>query len=244
VTTLGGHAVVRAARRAREQILAHAAQSLECRPEDLQIENGQILISGAPDRGMPLADAARQIVMSLSGRPIVGEGNYSTPPEIVIPDSTRYGNATLSYSFAAHVAEVAVDMDTGRVTVEHMTAVHDSGQIINPLTAEGQVEGGVVQGLGWAVSEELVFDGGQVLNPNFYDYRIPTIVDAPNIDVQFVDESEPNDPYGAKGLGEPAIVPTAAAVANAVAHALGSRIGSLPITPAKVIEALDESICT
>jgi CO/xanthine dehydrogenase Mo-binding subunit len=98
--------------------------------------------------------------------------------------------------------------------------------------------------LGWAVSEELVFDGGQVLNPNFYDYRIPTIVDAPNIDVQFVDESEPNGPYGAKGLGEPAIVPTAAAVANAVAHALGSRIGSLPITPAKVIEALNESICT
>ena len=133
-----------------------------------------------------------------------------SPENIVIPDATRYGHATLSYAFAAHVAEVSVDAETGRVRIENMTAVHDSGRIINPLTAEGQVEGGVVQGLGWAISEELVFEGGQVLNPNFYDYRIPTVVDAPDIQVRFVDETELEGPYGAKGLGEPALVPTAA----------------------------------
>ncbi|MFQ5915145.1 MAG: xanthine dehydrogenase family protein molybdopterin-binding subunit [Nitrospinota bacterium] len=238
VTTLGGHAVAKAARRAREQILAYAAERLECRPEDLRLEEGEILIEGAPERKMSFSEVARETVMTSGGKPILGEGEFLTPPEIVIPDATRYGHATLSYSFAAHVAEAAVEVETGRVTIENVTAVHDSGLIINPLTAEGQVEGGVVQGLGWAVSEELVFEDGLVMNPNFYDYRIPTMADAPDIQVQFVREVDPNGPFGAKGLGEPALVPTAAAVANAVAHALGARIRSLPITPEKVVAAL------
>ncbi|MFQ5691642.1 MAG: xanthine dehydrogenase family protein molybdopterin-binding subunit, partial [Nitrospinota bacterium] len=208
---------------------------------DLRVEAGDISVAGVPGRRMRLSDAARELVAASGGKPVVGEGEFSTPPDVVIPDATRYGHATLSYAFAAHVAEVEVDVETGRVTVERVMAVHDSGRIINPLTAEGQVEGGVVQGLGWAVSEELVFDGGVVLNPNFYDYRIPTIADAPDVHVEFVQEVEPNGPFGAKGLGEPALVPTAAAVANAVAHALGVRVRSLPITPEKVVAALEGS---
>ena len=243
VTTVGGHAVARAARDAREKILAFAAERLECRPEDLETGDGRIRVEGAPERGMGFSDAARDMVTAAGGKPIIGEGAFVTPPEVVIPDASRYGHATLAYAFAAHVAEVAVDIETGRVVIERVTAVHDSGRIINPLTAEGQVEGGVVQGLGWAVSEEMVFDGGQVMNPNFYDYRIPTIVDAPDVRVRFIENAEASrhgleGPYGAKGLGEPALVPTAAAVANAVAHALGARIRSLPITPEKVVEAL------
>ena len=245
MTTLGGHAVSQAARNAREKILSHAAEQLECAPEDLACSDGEIFIKAAPERRICFSDTVRQMVMMDGGKPVVGEGAYVTPENIVIPDATRYGHATLSYAFAAHVAEVSVDAETGRVRIENMTAVHDSGRIINPLTAEGQVEGGVVQGLGWAISEELVFEGGQVLNPNFYDYRIPTVVDAPDIQVRFVDETELEGPYGAKGLGEPALVPTAAAVANAVANALGGRrIRNLPITPEKVIQTVQESPLT
>ena len=245
VTTLGGHAVSQAARNAHEKILSHAAEQLECAPEDLACSDGDIFVKAAPERRTRFSDTVRQMVMTGGGKPVVGEGAYVTPENIVIPDATRYGHATLSYAFAAHVAEVSVDTETGRVRIENMTAVHDSGRIINPLTAEGQVEGGVVQGLGWAISEELVFEAGQVLNPNFYDYRIPTFADAPDIQVRFVDETEPEGPYGAKGLGEPALVPTAAAVANAVANALGGRrIRNLPITPEKVIATVQESPLT
>ena len=239
VTTLGGHAVLIAAQKVQEKILSYAAEQLECAPEDLACSDGVIFLKSSPTLRTSFTDTVRDMVIASGGKPVVGKGNFVTPDDIVIPDETRYGHATMSYAFAAHVAEVSVDTETGRVKIENMTAIHDSGKIINPLTAEGQVEGGVVQGLGWALSEEMVFEHGQVLNPNFYDYRIPTVVDAPNIQVGFVDETEPEGPYGAKGLGEPSLVPTAASVANAIAHALGGRrIYTLPITSEKVIETI------
>ncbi|MFQ5911887.1 MAG: xanthine dehydrogenase family protein molybdopterin-binding subunit [Nitrospinota bacterium] len=237
-TTVGGHAVIRAARNAKEKILAHAAGELECRPEDLELHDGSIFVKGSPDRSVAFRAVARSMVLTQGGKPILGEGNF-VPADVVIPDSeTRFGNSSIAYPFAAQVAEVEVDAETGEVRVIQMWAAHDSGRILNRLTAEGQVEGGVLQGVGWALMEEFKFEGGRVANPNFYDYRVPTMSDFLPIHVDFVDNIEPRGPYGAKGLGEPCIVPTAAAIANAVSHAIGARVTSLPITAEKVLELL------
>jgi xanthine dehydrogenase YagR molybdenum-binding subunit len=133
-------------------------------------------------------------------------------------------------------AEVAVDIETGLVTVTKVVAVHDCGLIIDKLTLESQINGGVIMGMGYALYEERVMDdlSGVVLNPNFETYKLPGIADVPEIDVVLINMPE----RGVIGIGEPATVPTAAAIANAVANALGVRVSSLPITPAKVLAAL------
>ena len=238
-TTLGGNAVLNAARDARRQLLEHASGMLECRAEDLGLSGGEIFVEATPDRRLSLAEVARSATFAAAGNPILGIGSF-TPPNVVLPAPNKYGNVSTAYPFAAHAAEVEVDIETGFVKILRLVAGHDAGKVINRLAIEGQVEGGVTQGLGYALMEDITMGDGNVLNANFYDYRIPTMQDIPDIESFFVETSEPTGPYGAKGVGEPALVPTAAAVSNAVYNAAGVRITSLPITPEKVLEALEE----
>lgn len=144
------------------------------------------------------------------------------------------------YSFAAHFAEVEVNVETGHVAVVKFTAAHDSGRIVNPLTAESQVQGGAIQGIGMALHEELRYDprSGQVLNAGYYGARVMTHLDAPKVDVFWIETEDPYGPFGAKTLGEPTIIPTVAAVANAIYNAIGRRVKSLPITRNKILEVL------
>jgi putative selenate reductase molybdopterin-binding subunit len=144
----------------------------------------------------------------------------------------------MTYSFACHAAEVEVDPETGEVKVLKIAAVHDLGRVINRLGAEGQVEGGAIQSLGLALCEQLIQRDGRILNPNFVDYRIPSSNDAPPIEVGFVETIDPHGPYGAKGMAETAINPTAAAIANAIFHATGVRVRDLPITAEKIVAGL------
>ena len=139
-------------------------------------------------------------------------------------------------AYGVQFAEVAVDTETGLVTVKKVVAVHDCGLIIDTLTLESQINGGVIMGMGYALYEERVMDdlSGVVLNPNFETYKLPGIADVPEIEVVLLNMPE----RGVIGIGEPATVPTAAAIGNAVANAIGVRVGSLPITPAKVLAAL------
>jgi xanthine dehydrogenase YagR molybdenum-binding subunit len=144
-------------------------------------------------------------------------------------------------TFGCQIARVAVDTGSGELTVEQVVAVHDVGRIVNPLGAASQVEGGVLQGMAFALMEELVVDPttGAPVNASLDDYKLPTIADLPEIVVDFVDVPDLNLPnIGAKGLGEPPIIPTAAAIANAFAHATGRRCTALPMTRARVLEAL------
>ena len=160
------------------------------------------------------------------------DGSGSRGPN---PDGFRFN------TFGCQIAQIAVDPGTGVVTVERVVAVHDVGRIVNPLGAASQVEGGVIQGIGYALMEELVVDPttGTPVNGHLDDYKVPTIADVPEIVVDFTDVPDPNLPnLGAKGLGEPPIVPTAAAIANAFAYATGRRATALPLTPARVLEAL------
>jgi xanthine dehydrogenase YagR molybdenum-binding subunit len=166
----------------------------------------------------------------MGGYTIVGDGARGPNPEEKAVNT-----------FGAHFVEVAVNIETGQVQVERIVAVHEIGRVINPLTAANQVYGGVIQSLGFGTMEERVLDSqtGLQLTANLEDYKIPTVADVPEIEVIFVDEADPAaNSVGAKGLGEPPIIPTAAAIANAVADATGVRLTELPMTPDRVLRAL------
>ena len=146
-----------------------------------------------------------------------------------------------TYTYGTQGVEVEVDTDTGEVTILGLVAVHDVGQILNPQTLKGQIYGGLAQGVGYALYEEVKMEGGRILNPGFRDYKIPTAreIDFP-IRLEFVETNDSFGPFGAKGIGEPGMVPTAPAISNAIYDAVGVRIRHLPITPEKVLAALRE----
>jgi CO/xanthine dehydrogenase Mo-binding subunit len=146
------------------------------------------------------------------------------------------GDAYFIYSFATHVAEVEVDEETGQVTVTKVTAVHDTGRTINPQLVEGQVEGGVVQGMGWAVCEDLKYRDGIPLTGSFSTYTIPTSLDSPTIETHLLENPYSAGPFGAKGIGEPCLIPQAPAVTNAISHALGIWVKDIPATPERIKE--------
>lgn len=240
VTTLGGKAVQMAAEDAKRQLLEFAAEKMEIRVEDLEYSGGRIYVKGSPTKAMEIKEIAKFALHSRGGAPIMGVGTFVVPSNVVVPDKTKYGNLSMAYSFGVQVAEVKVDRETGKVDILKVLSVHDSGTIINPLLAEGQVEGGVAQGVGYALFEEIVRQNGKVMNDNFTDYRMPTICDVPQISTTFIEVPDPYGPFGAKGLGEITQVPTAPAIANAIYDAVGVRLKELPFTPEKILQALRE----
>lgn len=146
-----------------------------------------------------------------------------------------------AYVYATQVAEVEVDDETGEVEVLRICAAHDSGTAINPALVEGQVEGGIAMGIGMALAEEMLFDAeGRQINPNLTNYLIPTSLDMPKIEVDVVQSYDPVGPFGAKGVGEPTLVPTAPAILNAIYDAVGVRITDLPATAEKILMAIKE----
>lgn len=236
-TVMGGHAAIAAGREAKRKMLAEAEAMYGCSPEDMDIREGTVYQVKEQKKLGTVADVASHYMFSHGGSPLTGEGVYI--PDTEIPDqATKMGNISPVYCFGAHVAEVEVDTETGVVKVLNFWASHDVGTVLNPVGLEGQVEGGVVMGLGWALMEDMITVNGKVQNPTFLDYRIPGVRDIPRINVSFVETSDPRGPYGAKGIGEPALNPAAAAVANAIYNAIGIRFKSLPITPEKVLAAI------
>ena len=144
----------------------------------------------------------------------------------------------MTYSWATDIVEVEVDMETGEVTVLSIVAAHDVGRAINPMAVEGQIEGGAVQGMGYAMMEDLVSENGVILNPGLNDYLIPTTKDAPAITPIIVEHPYSKGPHGAKGIGEPSLMAAPAAVTNAIAHAIGARVNDLPVTQERIVRAI------
>ena len=166
---------------------------------------------------------------------LTGAGYYDGPEVAKDFDpKSYYAYPGPAMSFATHLAEVEVDPESGRVDLINFYAAHDSGKVINSLLAEGQIEGGAVMGFGWALTEEFKFDNGRILNPNFHDYKLFSIKDIPKVTPILVETIEANGPFGAKGLGECAMVSTAPAILNAIYDAVGVRICDLPATSEKV----------
>ena len=143
-------------------------------------------------------------------------------------------------TFGTHVVDVEVDRETGLAQVIRYTAIQDAGKAVHPSYVEGQIQGGAVQGIGWALNEEYIYnENGQLENPGFLDYRVPVCSDVPMIDAVIVEEPNPRHPYGVRGVGETPIVPPMGAITNAVANAIGIRMTSLPMSPPRILEALD-----
>jgi 4-hydroxybenzoyl-CoA reductase alpha subunit len=236
LTYISGNAVKNAAAGVKKQLLDQAAEMLEANPDDLVARDGRIFVRGTENKSLAVADVARARLFRHRGAPIVASGSFDA--DSVLPDKTRFGNESGAYNYGVQAAEVAVDPETGEVKVLQYVIASDCGTVIYPIGAEGQVEGGLAQGLGYALTEGMRFDEGKPLSPNFSDYRIPSIRDMPPLRHAFADSYEPTGPFGAKGLGELSMDPTAAVIANAIFDAIGVRIKTLPITPEKVLQAL------
>jgi CO/xanthine dehydrogenase Mo-binding subunit len=228
-----GNAALIAAREVARQLKQEAALLLEVAPEELRLADGRVGVAGAPDASLPLADVVRS-AMTRSG-PVVASGRYraeNAPLEGSILEQAAGRMDRLNEpTFHCHGVEIALDEETGRIEVLRYVAVHDAGRIVNPVGARGQVEGGVVQGIGYALTEELLTDReGRIRNGDLVDYRIPTIADVPrSIETIFVESSPAlNGPRGAKGLGEPPVILPAAAIAAALRDILGRRPHRLP----------------
>ena len=152
------------------------------------------------------------------------------------------GKSSPGSAFATHLVDVEVDVDTGKVTILRYTAAQDVGRAIHPSYVEGQIQGGVVQGIGWALNEEYFMnDDGNLMNVSLLDYRMPTSLDLPMIEAVIVEVPNPGHPYGVRGVGEVCIVPPLAAIANAIYDAIGVRMTELPMNPAAITKAIEES---
>jgi xanthine dehydrogenase molybdenum-binding subunit len=222
-TAFTGPAVIAAAEDVRRQIFAMAAPQLKVKPEELDLREGQVFVKDNPSQRIPLSRAVAR-----SGELI---GRATTNPSFKDVEGK---------SFSAHFAEVEVDTWTGHVKITRYVAAHDSGTILNRLPAESQIKGGVIQGVGMAFSEELLIDRLTAIpiNPNYRDAKVPTHLEAPEVEVIFIEHPDPYGPFGGKVVGEPPITAAVATIANAIFNATGKRFKELPITPDKIVRAL------
>lgn len=240
-TFVAGNAALKAARKAKEQILTLASWFLGREKEDLYLTDRHVCSRSRPDLRVPLAKLIRQAHFTTGGQMIVADYFYDPPTEMLGRDMR--GNFSAAYTYGTHGVEVEVDRETGQVEIKKYIFAIDAGRAVNPMLLEGQLEGGVAMGLGYALTEELKLEKGKVLNPNFLDYRLPTSRDVPRVQSIIVETHDPEGPFGAKGVGEPPLVAVAPAVANAIYDAVGVRIKELPITPEKILAALKAAPC-
>ncbi|MDP6560908.1 MAG: molybdopterin-dependent oxidoreductase, partial [Candidatus Binatia bacterium] len=220
-----GSAAKYAAEEASKQIKEVAADKLEADANDLVLEDNRVFVKGTPEKGLTLGQVA-QLSMTHKRGPIISANSFSQFPE--------------QPACSTHVADVEVDPETGAVKILRYVAVQDVGRAINPLSVKGQTQGAIMQGLGQAMSEAITFGNGKVLNPSFLDYKIFSSLDAPEVEIYFVERPADNGPFGAKGTGEPPILPPVGAMANAIYDAVGVRIHELPLSPENVVKAIRE----
>jgi xanthine dehydrogenase molybdenum-binding subunit len=253
---MAGNAAVRAATKLRARIFGYcedvfaglvkkrAPEGFEIPPlkaDRFDLVDGVITCADLPAEpwaSVELGRVLRAVHFREGGNMLTEEVFYDPPNEL--PDWKRgYGNMSASYTYGTQAVEVAVDEDTGEIEILRMVAATDVGKVLDPVALRGQMYGGIAQGVGYALYEQVKTEAGRILNPGFTDYKIPTATEmAFPIDLVFIETDDQAGPFGAKGVGEPGLVPTASAIANAVYDAIGIRIHDLPLTPEKVIAAL------
>ena len=230
-----GNAIRNATKKILPVLKNSAAKWMSCSIDDISISNDIIndRSSGTEIQFHELCDymGKTQTDMEFTG--------WWHTPELDYDATTGIGEAYFSYSFATQIAKVKVDTLTGLVDVENIYAAYDVGKAINPSGIEGQVEGGSAQGIGWATTEDFKIKDGKVQTPNLTTYLLPTALDSADVETTIVEKPEPEGPWGAKGIGEPSIIPTAGAVANAVSNAIGIQMNEIPLTPERVLNALN-----
>jgi CO/xanthine dehydrogenase Mo-binding subunit len=237
-TFIAGNAALGAARKIKSRILEMGAKELYAPLEKLVLRNRHIQHLDEPDRRVEIGKLLRKAHFSHGGQMLMAEYFYDPANENMGRDFR--GNMSMTYTFGAHGVRVKVDEETGKVKILKYVAAHDVGRAINPMLLEGQVYGGVMMGIGYALSEQVILEKGETMNPNFRDYKILTAKDLVPIEAPVLETHDKDGPYGAKGIGEPGCVPTAPAIANAIYNAVGVRIKDLPITPERVLAAIRE----
>jgi CO/xanthine dehydrogenase Mo-binding subunit len=224
-TTLMGNAIVMAADVIKNSLFESASELLGISPGRLVAKNRRIYDRDDPNRFVELKEAARRSMVT--GKRMMGQGWYA-PPKSSLNLETGQGSPYFVYTYSTQMAEVEVDIKTGAVEVVKITAAFDIGKAINPMMVEGQIEGGVMMGLGYALMEEVIMKEGMIQNLNLQDYIIPTALDTPEIEPIYIEYPNIHGPFGAKGIGEMPNIPAAPAINNAIANAIGARIYDLP----------------
>jgi CO/xanthine dehydrogenase Mo-binding subunit len=233
VTYYSGNAVRLAARKVKQMMFQRVSEQLGVEPGELVLKDGTIFAEKSPDMKIPLADALKS--HSMQGVSAVGTFFPRTVP---LDTETSQGSPYATYTYAGSVAHVEVDDKTGEVDLLKLVSIVDVGKAINPVSVEGQIEGGAVMGIGYALMEEIKTDRGLTLNPNFTDYLVPGQMDIWGLETKIVEENESSGPFGAKGFSEVAVTQIAAAVLNAVNNAVGIRMTEIPATQEKVLNAI------
>ncbi|MFH1350228.1 MAG: molybdopterin cofactor-binding domain-containing protein [Pseudomonadota bacterium] len=239
VTVRAGNAARLAAIEVRNKLFKFVANKLEANEEDLVAKDRKIYVKGSPETGMAFRDAIKGYQYADLPMPIIGRASWFPP---AVEPTTLFkedGNFSPSYSFMAQAAEVEVDLETGKVKLLKMVTAHDCGKAINPMLVEGQLEGSVVGGMGQALYEDVVVERGQVMNPSFLDYGFPTSMEMPKIEAIEVETNDPIGPFGAKEAGEGTQLSPAPAIVNAIYDAIGIDFKELPVTPEKILKALE-----
>jgi xanthine dehydrogenase molybdenum-binding subunit len=237
-TFIAGNSARRAARKARSKLLQAAGAQLGIEPEALDLRQGHVVRARDGEALQDLGKLIRSLHFAVKSD-VVMTTEYYEPPS-VMQDKEFKGDVSASYAFGTQVVELEVDTATGIVRLLKVTAAHDVGRVVNALGVEGQVEGGVAMGMGYATTEHLLVEQGLVTNPGFRDYKLVTAPEMPEISAHFIETEDPEGPVGAKGIGEAPAICTAAAIANALYNATGVRFLELPLTPERVLRALED----
>jgi CO/xanthine dehydrogenase Mo-binding subunit len=233
---VSGNAVLQAAETIRGSLLTVAAGKTKISKERLDLMGGLLLVDGEP-QGLSVADLALRALAW--GYPMHAESRYHFEYPDDVPEVT-YRFSQEIFQFCTHIAQVLVDCETGQVTVERLIAVHDAGKMINPGGVYGQIEGGVAQGIGYALTEELVVQEGHTQNASLENYVIPMALDFPELEMGVLEIPQPSGtPLGAKGIAESPIIPTAPAIRNAIFDAIGKPLYQLPMNAERVLEVLE-----
>ncbi|MBN2259355.1 MAG: xanthine dehydrogenase family protein molybdopterin-binding subunit [Clostridiales bacterium] len=245
ITYCAGNAVVKACEDAKGQLLDLASIKLGFHKDDLMLEDGYVKAKFYPEKKVAIGDLALGLTMpdgSGVHGPIIGRGSFIPPNTMNFDLETGLGvNPVAFWTYGAQGVDIELDTDTGEIKVLRVSSSFDVGQVVNPILLEGQLEGAIVQSLGTALFEELMLKDGKPVNNSFVDYKIPTADDMPEMIIIPVENPEKTGPYGARGVAEPAMIPTAPAIANAIYSMTGVRIATMPLTPERVKKALKEN---
>ena len=233
-----GNAVKQAAEAVRARLAERAARELGVAADDIDMAFNEVFVANHPERSIPLVDLVP--IWGAEGIHRSELAMFRAPFSDFLDPGSGQGQAHPDYAYGAHAVEISVDVDTGEVEVLKSVAAHDVGQCINPAAVEGQIQGGARNGQGFALSEEMLYEEGRLVTPSFSEYLMPTAMDMPKVECILLESRSGVGPFGAKGIGEPAMTPVAPAIANAVADAIGMRVFEMPLTLERVVMAMKQ----
>jgi CO/xanthine dehydrogenase Mo-binding subunit len=235
---MSGNATLMAAQEVRKTLLKKAGEMMKIDPQRLDLVDKEVIDTEGSGKSLSLIEVVK--ACASDGLPLYHVALFKAPFRNLNQYERIEGQVFPDFTFGTHAVEVAVDEETGRVDVLKLHSCYDVGRAINRLSVEGQIEGGAIYGMGYALTEEAVLDKGMTITPSFSEYLLPTSMDVPDVNAILIESGDGVGPFGAKGVGEPSVCSIAPAIANAVFDAIGVRIYNLPLTPEKIVRAIKE----